>query len=192
MVNVQDKVFGRMGNRFFQLAYIYAQFRQGYLPDMYLQDPKYFDRYKDELKELFKQEGEPLDYISIHVRRGKNPSNPDEPAYSENPFYTDLSGTDYYLNAQAEFPGEKFMIFSDDPEWCIDNFPRIRGNEYSFEMNDELIDFNWMARCKGHIIANSSFSWWAAYLGGGKTIAPKAWYSDGIERTKVPQDWIQV
>lgn len=189
MINVQDKQFGRMGNRFFQLAYLWAQFREGKIPGIYLQDPKYFDKYKDEIKEMFKQEGEPLNYISVHVRRGKNPSVPTEPAYSENPFYVNLLDTDYYVKAMEQFPNEKFMFFSDDMEWIRSNtkFPVTQ-----IEDTDELEDFNTMTRCKGHIIANSSFSWWAAYLGGGKTVAPKEWFTDKIDRVGIPPEWIRI
>lgn len=188
MVNVQDKQFGRMGNRFFQLAYLWAQFREGKIPDIYLQDYKLFDKYKDEIREMFKQEGEPLDYVSVHVRRGKNPSIPAEPNYSENPFYLDLTKTDYYTLARAIFSYQqaKFLFFSDDLEWCKKHylFPNC-----SFHEGTELEDFNAMARCKGHIIANSSFSWWAAYLGGGQTMAPKNWFSNGT-RINYPSDWM--
>jgi len=186
MINVQDAKFGRMGNRFFQLAYIYAQFRDGKIPDIYLQDLNYFDKYRDEIRELFKQDGEPLDYISVHVRRGKNPSNPNEPNYSDNPFYVNLSETDYYQKAMAEFPGEKFLWFSDDAEYLESDFSH--ENIYH---KSELDDFSLMSRCKGHIIANSSFSWFAAYLGGGKTVAPSQWFASGT-RINYPTDWIVI
>ncbi len=186
MINVQDKNFGRMGNRFFQLAYIYAQAREGNIPDIYLQDIKYFDKYRTELQEMFKQEGEPLDYVSIHVRRGTNPSVPTEPKYSDNPFYTQLD-MDYYKKAMEHFPGENFMIFSDDREWAREHF---KENLLSPAINNDTEDFNWMARCKGHVIANSSYSWWAAYLSGNKTVAPANWFANGT-RINYP-DWIVV
>lgn len=186
MVNVQDKQFGRMGNRFFQLAYLWAQFREGKIPDIYLQNYEFFDKYRNEIRWMFQQEGEPLDYVSIHVRRGKNPSVPTEPNYSENPFYVSL-GLDYYQKAMEQFPNEKFMIFTDDRDWCRKHFQNLLAPGDG----DEIADFNWMTRCKGHIIANSSFSWWAAYLGGGKTVAPKEWFSNGT-RINYLEDWIVV
>lgn len=188
MPNFVDKHFGRMGNRLFQLAYIYAQFRDGNIPDIYLQDCKYFDKYRNELQELFKQEGEPLDYISIHVRIGENPSVPHEPRYADNPFYVNLLKTDYYKKAMDQFPNEKFILFSDDPHWLESQ------NIFNCEISNgtELEDFNNMTRCKGHIIANSSYSWWASYIGGGKTIYPKQWFTDGIQRVGFPSDWIGI
>ena len=185
MPNFIDAKFGRMGNRLFQLAFIYAQFRDEKIPDIYLQDYTLFDKYKSEIQELFKQEGEPLDYISIHVRKGKNPSVPNEPSYSENPFYVNLTATGYYQDAMEQFPNDKFLIFSDDMDWCKRNFI----GDFKFHEGNELEDFSAMSRCKGHIIANSSFSWWAAYLGGGKTVAPQKWFSNG-NKINYPSDWI--
>lgn len=192
MPNFIDKHFGRMGNRMFQMAYIYAQFRDGNIPDIYLQDYKYFDKYKNELRELFKQEGEPLDFVSVHVRKGKNPSVPSEPSYDENPFYVNLLDTDYYRRAAEEFPGANFLIFSDDPELSLET--KVLGvpvEHKSWAHGSELEDFSEMARCKGHIIANSSFSWWAAYVGGGRTVAPKEWFSNNT-KINYPNDWIVV
>ena len=53
--------------------------------------------------------------------------------------------------------------------------------------NDLNVDLCVMSWCNAHIIANSSFSWWGAWLGGGKTIAPKNWFGP-----KGPQDWNDV
>lgn len=129
--------------------------------------------------------------VSIHVRCGKNPTNPDEPAYSENPFYVNLMrDTNYYEEAQKLFPNERFLIFSDSIEFVKKGFI---GHQYDFsEWKTEEEDFRAMASCKAHIIANSSFSYMAAYLGGGKTIYPKAWFVDGIQRVGFPEDWICV
>lgn len=192
MVN-PDKTFGRLGNRLFQMAYVYAQFKRGLLPDLFLQDPKYFEGFEEEIKSLY---GEGIGYLSqvgVHVRRAGNPTNPDEPKYSENPFYVNLSETDYYERAMALFPNDKFLVFSDDPEWCKEKF---KGDNFQImEKGNEVDDFNLLASCKDQIIANSSFSWWAAYLNpnpGKRVIAPKDWYRDGIERTVCPPEWERV
>ena len=63
---------------------------------------------------MFGQDIGYLDKVSIHVRRGGNWSNPNEPNYKDNPFYVNLSQTDYYEKAIAMFPVDKFLVFSDD------------------------------------------------------------------------------
>lgn len=172
---------GGLGNNLFQFAHIYAQARRGEIPDIYLQDPKYFGDFAGEIQSLYGQGVEPIDMVSIHIRRGD---------YVNNPFYTNLSDTNYYEDAIAEFSkGTKFLVFSDDREFAKRTFPDFQV----FEGKDEIEDFNMMAACSGgNIIANSSFSWWAAFTNPSftkKVIAPKSWYSDGVERTVCPKEW---
>lgn len=190
---IDVRVFtGRMGNQMFQYAYLYAQAMEGVIPDVYVQDPKYFEKYQHQIRKMFSQGIVPIDQVAIHVRRAANPLNPDEPEYFKNSFYVDLMETDYYEKAMAEFPGASFVVFSDDIEWC--KLQRI-FNGCSFSEGDELTDFNRMAGCKGLIMANSSFSWWAAFLSTGKIIAPSydKWYCDGSEtRTVVLPLWKQI
>ncbi len=188
MINY-NKLFGRLGNQMFQGAYLLSQVKKGDIPDIYVQGEEFFDYAKEEVKTLFSSEiPDPLDMVAIHVRRAGNPINPDEPKYVNNPFYVNLSDTNYYERSMDLFPGESFIVFSDDIKWCK-NQEIFKDCEFS-EGNDEIEDMNLMAACKGIIIANSSFSWWAAYLSNAKVVAPKEWYSDGIERTKLPIDWI--
>lgn len=190
-----DITFGRTGNRMFQMAYIYAQMKRGEIPDIFVQDYRLFDEYKDEIKALFSEGIGYLPYVAMTVRRGKNPINPDEPAYSENPFYVDLTKTRYYAEAIDHFPQRKFLIFSDDMPWVKENF---KGEIFGYDESETDIEsFNKMASCTDLIISNSSFSWWAAYLcpqENKKVIAPSVehWYSDGIERTVCPPEWIRL
>jgi len=189
-----DFFTGRLGNRLFQTAYLYAQVKDRVIPDWYVQDPKYFECYEEEIRQLF---GDGIGYLSqvgIHVRRGANPANPEEPNYSENSYYVNLGETDYYERAMALFPNEKFVVFSDDTEWCVKKF-YDNPNVQVMQKGTELEDFNLLASCKHQIIANSSFSWWAAYLNPNvtkKVIAPAQWYADGVQRTVVPKEWIQL
>lgn len=179
-----------MGNQMFQYAFLYALYLDGKIPNIYLQDEKYFFRHRNKIKELYNGDIGSLNKISIHVRLGKNPAVPTEPAYVDNPFYNSLTKTDYYKKAMELFPSEKFLVFSDDIEQCK-KMPVFKNCEF-MEGGTELEDFNTMASCKGHIIANSSFSWWAAYVGGGKTVAPSNWYADGRDRTVIPSSWIRI
>lgn len=177
MVN-PDIIFGRLGNRMFQMAYIYAQMKRNEVPDIYLQSPEYFDEFRLEIRQLYGEGIEPIDQVAIHVRRGD---------YVNNPFYVDLMQTQYYSRAMDEFPNAEFLVFSDDIEWCK-NQTIFSGCEFS-EGKTEIEDLNLMAGCRGIIMANSSFSWWAAYLSNAKVIAPKAWYADKIDRTKLLSSW---
>lgn len=186
------KLFGGLGNQMFQHAYIYAQARSGNVPDIYLQDEKYFAAYKDEIRALYSQNIEPIDMVSLHVRRGD---------YINNSFYTNLSETEYYDDAIDLFPDAKFLVFcadrqsgsndNADMEWCK---KRFKGKRFAFYQGaDEIKDFNMMAGCTGgHIIANSSFSWWAAYVSGNKTVAPSKWFTDPNRKMPLPDSWIKI
>ena len=187
---------GRMGNEMFRHAYLYVQAREGIIPDVYLQDSKYFEKYANEIKQLLGEGIGYLEQVGVHIRHGINPHVPKEPKYSENPFYVDLCSTTYYEQAMAMFPNDDFLVFSDDPEFCRDKFkdnPRVQV----MDKGDEVEDLNLLASCNGIIGANSSFSWWAAYLcqnPTAKIVFPsvKNWYKDGVERTVCPQDWIRI
>lgn len=189
-------IFGGFGNSLFQYAYLYAQYRRGEIPDLYVQDERWFAPYKEEIKALFGSNIEPIDMVSLHVRRGD---------YVGNDFYVDLTETDYYEKAMAEFPAEtKFLVFCADrqaksndevderwvKEWWQQTFPDKKF--YYYRGINEVQDFNAQAGCKGHITANSSFSWWSAYVGGGKTVIPAKWFSDGVERISLPDEWIKL
>ena len=185
--------FGRLGNSLFQYAYIFAQAKEGNIPDIYIQDPKYFEKYEKEIKELFGEGIGYLPYIAIHLRRAANPINPLEPKYNENPFYYDLSKSGYYIDAINLFPNRKFLVFSDDLPFAKIYF---EGDKFAFdESGDDIESFNRMASCDSQIIANSSFSWWSAYLNPNhskKVVAPgpDKWFADGIKRVGYPQDWV--
>ncbi len=201
MVN-PDLLFGRLSNRLFLMAAWYAHAKDNNIP-FFAQDEKYFAKYADEIRELYSTDIVPnsIDRVAIHVRRAKNPINPDEPAYAENGFYADLGhhlhedmSDNYYVRAMAMFPGEKFTVFSDDIEWC-EKQAMFKNCEFSY--GTELEDLNKMASCKHIIGANSSFSFWAAWLGeypGRKTIFPKKWFSNPDDEylIGIPERWTRI
>ncbi len=176
---------GRLGNELFRDAYIYSQFRDGLVPDVYLQDFKYFEKYKDEIIKRYGDGITSLPYVGIHCRRGD---------YVGNPFYVNLADhTDYYERAMALFPDAMFFVFSDDTGYCKERFKG--DNIVIVDGGTELEDFNMLASCSSIICANSSFSYWAAYLCKNpekKIIYPKAWYSDGVQRTVCPPEWTAI
>ena len=183
------ELFGGFGNRMFQMAYIYSQMKKGLTPDIYVQDFNYFKDYQDEIRSWFSKDIMKSDFISLHVRRGD---------YLNNPYYVDLTQTDYYDKAIAEFPNEKFLVFCADrqtddtldQEWVMNWLEAKYGKRFTLNKEfTEIEDFNNMAGCKSHIIANSSFSWWASFVGGGKTVAPLQWFADGINRVTLLDEW---
>lgn len=188
------KIWGGLGNEMFQHAYIYSQFKKGLIPDIYLQSEKYFEDCRDDIKKLYGTDIVESNYVSLHIRRGD---------YVNNPFYIDLTQTDYYDKAIAEFPDDKFLVFcadrqdgSDDihdQEWVMNWLEAKYGNRFKlFKGFTEIDDMNNMAGCKAHIGANSSFSWWACYLGGGKTVMPLSWFTDGVSRVTLLESWIKL
>lgn len=180
------KLMGRLGNNMFQYAYLYNQAKKGEIQDIYVQNEEYFEESKDDVRALFGSNIGHVDQVGIHVRRGD---------YVNNPVYIDLFANGYYERAMEQFTDEKFLVFSDDIEWCK---KQAIFKDCSFsEGNDEVTDMNLMASCKALIIANSSFSWWAAYLSDGLIIAPKEWYTlaspndneESVASTRCPKSW---
>ncbi len=180
-----DEITGRLGNRMFQIAFM-IDFATQKKTDIWFQDEKWFARVKDKVRKMFSSgiTGD-INRVSIHVRRGDYVTPP------HNTFYYNLTGTEYYQKAIAQFPDEKFLVFSDDIEWCKTYF---LGDRFEFsEGKTEVDDMNLMASCKHNIIANSSFSWWGAWLNPNPNkivIAPKLW-AKGFS-AKIPSTWNRI
>ncbi len=131
--------------------------------------------------------------VSVHIRRGD---------YVTNKIAADVLGclpAGYYEQAVQLIRGRVkeplFFIFSDDPEWVKSNM-RI-PNATVIESNNELHDLILMSHCKHNIIANSSFSWWAAWLNKNINkivIAPHKWFNDPLINTDdlIPPTWIRL
>ena len=102
--------------------------------------------------------------IAVHVRRGD---------YLHLPQVFHTLDVDYYEEARKHFPNCDFVAFSDDPKWVKKNLPWVDV----IEGNPPIVDMALMASCEGVIMANSSFSWWGAYLNKRSNlfIAPKYW-----------------
>ena len=98
---------------------------------------------------------------------------------------------EYYLEAAKHFPNAHFFVFSDDSEYNLP-IPHIRVSCMPHE------DLWLMSLCNNAIIANSSFSWWGAWLGadktGGRVIAPQQWFAHGNSDAQdiVPERWLRV
>ena len=131
--------------------------------------------------------------VSLHVRRGDYAHDP------KTNLHHGLCGLDYYDTAIKTFKenifNPVFFVFSDDIEWAKHNFI---GSEFVFVSNPAVKDCEemiLMSKCKHNIIANSSFSWWGAWLNADPdkiVIAPKKWLAGSNTEYKLPKKWLQI
>ena len=132
--------------------------------------------------------------VGLHVRRGDYQS-----AYYYNGFGT-VCDINYYQNA-IKLINEKlnnchFFIFSDELDWVKQNLNISNATYIDFNHKDDSWqDMYLMSLCKHNIIANSSFSWWGAWLNNNKNkivIAPKRWWSTLEKDDIIPPQWIRI
>lgn len=135
--------------------------------------------------------------VSVHVRRGD---------YVRNPRFNALHGTcppEYYASAAARMAGRLkdavFYVFSDEPDWARKNLSlpgavRVVDHNTGGPASEDL---RLMSACRHHIIANSTFSWWGAWLNprpDKKVIAPARWFArEGHENPDLlPASWLRL
>lgn len=135
----------------------------------YFQSEKYFIQNKQIIMDMFKTEKTESDFGFIHIRRGD---------YLQSQHYHPVQPIDYYIDGMNEMGMKYYYCFSDDIKWCKEN---ISDHRVMFvENTSEIDDLRLMMRCSGAIIANSSFSWWGAYLGNhNNVIIPNNWFGPG-------------
>lgn len=135
--------------------------------------------------------------VALHVRRGDYVSN------SAAAQFHGLCDMDYYRKAigalRGQFPDIEIFVFSDEPDWArqnlqfgvpmhiVDANPPDKGH----------LDMELMRHCHHHVIANSSFSWWGAWLcehTGQRVYAPSCWFADaGVDTSDVvPARWTKL
>ena len=166
------------------------------LLDGYFQSEKYFKHHRKEILELFKMPEEQCQQlhhkyftssrpsVSVHIRRK------DYLAYSNIYHRCDIN---YYGQALNEFNNCNFYIFSDDIEWCKQVF---KGENFIFiENHSDHEELYIMSLCHCNILANSSFSWWGAWLNENPNkivIAPKQWLKTENCEDVCCENWIRV
>lgn len=134
--------------------------------------------------------------LSIHIRRGD---------YVTNVFANKFHGLlpkDFFFQGisliKKKYPNIKIFFFSDDIEWCKNNFSEFDATYISSENinKSDLIELYLMSHCKNFIISNSSFSWWGAMLSDHDSkivVAPKNWLSTPIDISDLlPNNWIKL
>ena len=149
----------------------------------FFQTEKYFKHIEASIKEDFTFRDEILNpckemigdnrFLSLHIRR-----------------------TDYLTNSE-NLHNWDVVIFSDDPEWCKKQ-KLFQGDRFLIsESGDNKVDMCLQTLCKAHIIANSSFSWWGAWLAGSdNVIAPSKWFGPLNEHKDtsdlIPERWHRI
>ena len=171
------------------------------------QSEQYFSDFCDEIKEAFLFKTKSLNEktrsvdriiqvqnsVSVHVRRSD---------YLSGVYKSGFGGicTLEYYNKAMDYISERisdahFYVFSDDIEWCRQNFTDKSISFIDWNVRDDSWqDMYLMSHCKHNIIANSTFSWWGAYLNRNPEsiiIAPSVWWN-GIKDDIVPKRWTRL
>lgn len=191
--DIKETYIGKIKRHYFRKKthilerdFSYNEFLQKIIGDVYYdgywQTEKYFSHYNSDINNMFsfklsidKKNTELFEngkqYCSIHIRRGD---------YTTIKGY-DVIGLDYYNKAInyiiGKIPGVIFVFFSNDIEWCKKNFDIEDAIFVDWNQRENSWQDLWlMSKCNYNIIANSTFSWWGAYLGKAEiVIAPKKW-----------------
>ena len=185
--------------------------RQGAFLFGYWQSERYFERHAAQLRvdlgwrqpldgrnaaiaELMRKDRS----VSIHVRRGD---------YATNPRVLAKHGVcpiEYYLHAVKTLiqdgRGRNWYLFSDDAAWVREHLaPHLSGEVHVVDHNhgaDSHFDMQLMSLCDDYIIANSSFSWWGAWLSTSpdqRVIAPQRWFANFVETPdRCPPSWVRL
>lgn len=134
--------------------------------------------------------------VSIHVRRGDYVSDP------KTNTWLGVCPLEYYNQAISrmitDVKAPHFFIFSDDPTWARENItPTFPATYISGNPEHPEEDIVLMSNCKHNIIANSTFSWWGAWLNTNPqkiVIAPKQWFKTEKMDTRdiIPESWIKI
>jgi hypothetical protein len=168
----------------------------------YFQSEKYFIDFSEELKDLFSIDDESFSFIknkydfdklknscSLHVRRGDYLKYPDRHPICDKTYYSEAIK---YVNNKDIF------IFSDDIAWCKETLQFNERDIHFIEGNPDYIDLWLMSLCENNIIANSTFSWWGAWLNLNKNkvvVSPVNWFGKNVNyKTEdiYPTDWIKI
>ena len=170
----------------------------------YFQSEKYFKHIENEIRNDFtfnigisqpcEEMIETVDNpIALHIRRGD---------YVKNSVNHPVCSVEYYKAALDHFDSDRnVIVFSDDPSWCHEQDTFSDDRFIISENSDNRVDLCLMSLCSDFIIANSTYSWWGAWLSSNKNkkvIAPVQWFGktgytkDHNTKDLIPDDWIKI
>ena len=177
----------------------------------YWQSEEYFSNVCDKIREEFSFETDTQspemkvlsekikssDSVSIHVRGG------DYLLAQNQAIFGGICTSEYYEEAYAYMkkknPAGKFFLFTNDVEWTKNNihlpYEEIIMVSEEYEATEDWMDLYLMSICKDNIIANSSYSWWAAWLNANKNktvICPSKWTNSQIDDKIFAKGWTRI
>lgn len=175
---------------YWQTEKYFAHMREQLLKELTLKSP-FVSQYKYFHEQIYKYNS-----ISLHVRRGD---------YVKDRSINQKHGTcslEYYYRAmqliEERVENPVYFIFSDDIEWVKQNL-QIHADKFYIENSEAIAsqELMLMSECKHNIIANSTFSWWGAWLNKniGKTvISPQKWFNSNMYNSNdlCPASWIRI
>lgn len=172
-----------------------------FMIDGFFQSEKYFMHNRKEILDFLSPSESLINYVqskynnilkynltSIHVRRGD---------YIKYPNHHPIQTIDYYKKSIGLLKKltDIFVVFSDDIEWCKNNF--IGDNFYFVENEKDYLELILMSYCHNNIISNSSFSWWGGWMNQNPqkiVIGPEKWFGNKIKHKTsdiLPENWIK-
>jgi hypothetical protein len=176
----------------------------------YWQSERYFADVAEILREEFAVRSEPASYyaglaetagstnsVSVHVRRGDYASDPatrGTHGICDGSYYRRC--VDYVRERVAD---PRFFVFSDDPAWARENVRVDAGAVYvdGPVPENDCEDLRLMSLCRHNVIANSTFSWWGAWLNTNPArivLTPARWFADDDLDTRdlIPDSWVRM
>lgn len=177
--------------------------------DGYWQSYKYFEGCSDHIRKLYQFVNPPskdtskalaeikgVESISLHIRRG-------DYVNQERTKFIGVLPINYYeaaiKNIEKRTKNPVFFVFSDEPEWCKQNLKLPTNTIFISDLYTSTTedDLRLMSACKHHIIANSSYSWWGAWLNSNPekiVCAPKRWFAETKVNLddRLPKVWLKV
>ncbi|MCS2950535.1 alpha-1,2-fucosyltransferase [Bacteroides sp. BFG-638] len=153
-----------------------------------------FPEFRDEKNKALSDKLKSVKTASCHIRRGD---------YLKDPIYG-VCNSDYYTRAITELNQsvnpDMYCIFSDDIGWCKENFKFLIGDKEVVFVDwnkgqESFHDMQLMSLCHYNIIANSSFSWWGAWLNNNDdkvVVAPERWMNKTLENDPICDNWKRI
>jgi hypothetical protein len=180
-------------------SYLQIEYKEDMFLKGYFQSEKYFNHNRQKILELFSPQKQIDNFlnnkyadiinsdnsVSVHVRRGD---------YLKLSEFHAVLGKEYYDKAMSKYHGARFVFFSDDIEWCRSTFNS--DDCFFVDKQDDVLDLYLMSKITNNVIANSSFSWWGAWMNENKNktvVCPSRWFgpqnSHLIRKDLTPTSW---